>query len=136
MKNIKVKRLDDSNSVNVRIEHTAKMAPTVDELKELTNGDFRNVIRLAKKYRRANRSMSKFVDNEGLQISINSDDDYSAIVNDLVDLGNDEFRKAIKCAKQCRKANRMLDIAVGHYTKLAREDKERIANGRLAYEAS
>lgn len=135
MKNIKVKRLEDSNSVNVRFEHTAKMAPTVDELKELLPSDFRKVIRLAKRYRRANRSMAKFIDDESMKITLNTNDELAAIVNDLVDLGDSEFRKAIKCAKQYRKANRMLDIAIGRYTALQREDRKERMKG-LAYEAS
>ena len=72
MKNIKIKRLEDDNSVNVRIEHTTKMAATVDKLLKLDDYDFRKVIKISKKYRKANRSMAKFIDNPELRIKIES----------------------------------------------------------------
>ena len=138
MKNIKIKRLEDSNSVKVRIEHSAKMASTVDKLLKLDDRDFRRAIKISKKYRRANKSMAKFVDEDGLRIKIESNKTNSIIVNNLVDLGNREYRKAIRCAKQYRKANKMLDNAIGSYVRLAKEDRAQYQSRRmgLAYEAS
>jgi len=138
MKNIKIKRQDDDISVKVRIEHNAKMATTVDKLLKLRDEEFRKVIKISKKYRKANRAMSKFVDDEGLKIKIESNKTNSIIVNNLVDLGRSEYRKAIKCAKQYRKANKMLDTAIGSYVKLAKEDNQAFQSRRmgLAYEAS
>lgn len=94
MKNIKVKRLEDDNSVNVRIEHSTKMAATVDKLLKLDDGNFRKAISIAKKYRKANRSMAKFIDKEDLRIKIESNKSDSVIVNNLVDL-----RGCFFCAK-------------------------------------
>lgn len=133
MKNIKVKQLTD-NSVKVRIEHSAKMASTVDELLKLNDSDFRNAIISARKYRRANKKMSKFMDDAKLRIKIESKNELSAIVNDMVDLGRDEYRKAIRCAKQYRRANKMLDCAISKYVKLDKEDREGVRKG-LEYEA-
>lgn len=138
MKNIKVKRLEDDNSVNVRIEHSTKMAATVDKLLKLDDGNFRKAISIAKKYRKANRSMAKFIDKEDLRIKIESNKSDSIIVNNLVDLGKAEFRKAIRCAKQYRRANKMLDTALTNYVGLQREDNANTQSRRLglAYEAS
>ena len=138
MKNIKVKRLEDSNSVKVRIEHSAKMATTVDKLLKLDDREFRKVIAVSKKYRKANKAMAKFVDEEGLRIKIESNKTNSIIVNNLVDLGKREFHKAIRCAKKYRKANKMLDSAIANYVGLAKEDRAAFQSRRmgLAYEAS
>lgn len=138
MKNIKIKRLEDSNSVKVRIEHNAKMATTVDKLIKLNDREFQKAIAISKKYRRANKAMAKFVDEEGLKIKIESNKTNSIIVNNLVDLGKREYRKAIRCAKQYRKANKMLDTAIANYVGLAKEDRAGFQSRRmgLAYEAS
>ena len=138
MKNIKIKRLEDDNSVNVRIEHTTKMAATVDKLLKLDDYDFRKAIKISKKYRKANRSMAKFIDNPELRIKIESNKTNSIIVNNLVDLGKSEYRKAIRCAKQYRRANKMLDSAIANYIGLAKEDRANMQTRRmgLAYEAS
>ncbi len=138
MKNIKVKRLEDSNSVSVRIEHSAKMATTVDKLLKLDDYDFRKVIAISKKYRKANKAIFSFLDDESVKIKIQSNKANAIIINNLVDLGKTEFRKAIKCAKQYRHANKLLDSAVRHYVDLAKEDKAIHQSRRmgLAYEAS
>lgn len=138
MKNIKIKRLEDSNSVKVRIEHSAKMASTVDKLLKLNEYDFKKTIQIAKKYRHANKAMAKFIDNPELKIKIESNKTNSITVNNLVDLGKREFRKAIRCAKQYRKANKMLDSAIANYVGLAKEDHAQHQSRRmgLAYEAS
>ncbi|MBR2766825.1 hypothetical protein IKF63_01215 [Candidatus Saccharibacteria bacterium] len=138
MKNIKVKRLDDSNSVNVRIEHSAKMATTVDKLLKLDDYDFRKVIVVSKKYRKANKAIFSFLDDESVKIKIQSNKANAIIVNNLVDLGKAEFRKAIKCAKQYRHANKLLDSAISNYVGLKKEDHATIQSRRmgLAYEAS
>jgi len=138
MKNIKVKRQDDDISVKVRIEHSAKMTTTVDKLLKLEDDEFRKVVSISKKYRKANKAMADFIDEEDLKIKIRSNHTNSAIVNDLVDLGKNEYRKAIKCAKQYRKANKMLDSAIGKYAKLADEDSQILQSCQmgLTYEAS
>ncbi len=138
MKNIKVKRHEDDNSVKVRIEHNAKMASTVDKLLKLDERDFRQVIRVSRKYRKANKAMAKFIDDEGLKIKIESNKTNSIIVNNLTDLGKREYRKAIRCAKQYRKANKMLDTAIANYVGLAKEDRAGFQSRRmgLVYEAS
>ena len=133
MKNIKIKTLED-NSVKVRIEHSAKMTATVDELLKLSDSDFNNAIATAKNYRRANKKMSKFLDDQKLRIKIESSKELATIVNDMVDLGRDEFKKAISCAKQYRRANKMLDSAISKYVSLGKEDREGIRKG-LEYEA-
>lgn len=136
MKNIKVKRHEDDNSVKVRIEHNAKMASTVDKLLKLDERDFRRVIKVSRKYRKANKAMAKFIDDEGLKIKIESNKTNSIIVNNLTDLGKREYRKAIRCAKQYRKANKMLDSAIANYVGLAKEDRADFQSRRmgLAYE--
>lgn len=136
MKNIKVKRHEDDNSVKVRIEHSAKMASTVDKLLKLDDRDFRQVIKISRKYRKANKAMAKFIDDEGLKIKIESNKTNSIIVNNLTDLGKREYRKAIRCAKQYRKANKMLDSAIANYVGLAKEDRAGFQSRRmgLAYE--
>lgn len=136
MKNIKVKRHEDDNSVKVRIEHNAKMASTVDKLLKLDDRDFRQVIKISRKYRKANKAMAKFIDDEGLKIKIESNKTNSIIVNNLTDLGKREYRKAIRCAKQYRKANKMLDSAIANYVGLAKEDRAGFQSRRmgLAYE--
>lgn len=136
MKNIKVKRHEDDNSVKVRIEHNAKMASTVDKLLKLDERDFRRVIKVSRKYRKANKAMAKFIDDEGLKIKIESNKTNSIIVNNLTDLGKREYRKAIRCAKQYRKANKMLDSAITNYVGLAKEDRAGFESRRmgLAYE--
>lgn len=136
MKNIKVKRHEDDNSVKVRIEHNAKMASTVDKLLKLDERDFRQVIKVSRKYRKANKAMAKFIDDEGLKIKIESNKTNSIIVNNLTDLGKREYRKAIRCAKQYRKANKMLDSAIANYVGLAKEDRAGFQSRRmgLAYE--
>lgn len=136
MKNIKVKRHEDDNSVKVRIEHNAKMASTVDKLLKLDERDFRRVIKVSRKYRKANKAMAKFIDDEGLKIKIESNKTNSIIVNNLTDLGKREYRKAIRCAKQYRKANKMLDSAIANYVGLAKEDRAGFQSRRmgLAYE--
>lgn len=136
MKNIKVKRHEDDNSVKVRIEHNAKMASTVDKLLKLDERDFRRVIKVSRKYRNANKAMAKFIDDEGLKIKIESNKTNSIIVNNLTDLGKREYRKAIRCAKQYRKANKMLDSAIANYVGLAKEDRAGFQSRRmgLAYE--
>lgn len=136
MKNIKVKRHEDDNSVKVRIEHNAKMASTVDKLLKLDDRDFRQVIKVSRKYRKANKAMAKFIDDEGLKIKIESNKTNSIIVNNLTDLGKREYRKAIRCAKQYRKANKMLDSAIANYVGLAKEDRAGFQSRRmgLAYE--
>lgn len=68
MKNIKVKRHEDDNSVKVRIEHNAKMTSTVDKLLKLDECDCRQAIRVSRKYRRANKATTKFIDDERLKI--------------------------------------------------------------------
>lgn len=134
MKKIKVKRLEDDNSVNVRIEHTAKMAATVDKLLELSDSDFRNAIASARKYRRANRKMMKFMDDPKLRITIESKNELSEIVNHMVDLGHEEYKKAVRCAKQYRRANKMLSSAINKYVGLAKEDNEHVQS-RMQFEA-
>jgi len=126
MKNIKVKHLDDTNSVKVRIEHTAKMAESVDKLLKLSDYDFRQAIRVSKKYRKANKAMSKYADEETLKVRIDSKTKEADIVNDLMSLGETEYRKAIRCAKQYRRANKLLDSAISKYVGLKKEDEEMV----------
>lgn len=126
MKNIKVKHLDDTNSVKVRFEHTAKMAESVDKLLKLSDYDFRQAIRVSKKYRKANKAMSKYADEETLKVRIDSKTKEADIVNDLMSLGETEYRKAIRCAKQYRRANKLLDSAISKYVGLKKEDEEMV----------
>jgi hypothetical protein len=126
MKNIKVKHLDDTNSVKVRFEHTAKMTESVDKLLKLSDYDFRQAIRVSKKYRKANKAMSKYADEETLKVRIDSKTKEADIVNDLMSLGETEYRKAIRCAKQYRRANKLLDSAISKYVGLKKEDEEMV----------
>ncbi len=138
MKNIKIKQLADDNSVKVTIGHSYKMAANVDRLIKLNDSDFRKVVIIAKKYRKANKSMAKFIDKDAVQIKIESTKNEAYIVNGLVDLGNSEFRKTIRCARKYRKANKELDSAIHSYVKLQRQDRANFQTRRmgLAYEAS
>lgn len=128
MKNIKVKRLDDSNSVNVRIEHSTQMSKIVDKLLKLSDDDFKSSIKISRKYRKANKSMGKFIRVSELEIKIESTDERAQIVNSLACLGKAEYRKAIRCAKQYRKANKMLDSAISNYVTLDKEDRAKNMN--------
>lgn len=65
MKNIKVKRHEDDNSVKVRIEHNAKMASAVESFLKIDERDFRQAIRGSRKYRKTNKAMAKFINDEG-----------------------------------------------------------------------
>jgi hypothetical protein len=128
MKNIKVKHLDDSNSVNVRIEHSTQMSKIVDKLLKLSDDDFKSSIKISRKYRKANKSMGKFIRVSELEIKIESTDERAQIVNSLACLGKAEYRKTIRCAKQYREANKMLDSAISNYVTLAKEDRAKNMN--------
>lgn len=98
------------------------MTSTVDKLLKLDECDCRQAIRVSRKYRKANKATAKFIDDEGLKIKIESNKTNSIIVNNLTNLGEREYCKAIRCAKQYRKANKMLDSAIANYVCLAKED--------------
>lgn len=128
MKNTKVKHLDDSNSVNVRIEHSTQMSKIVDKLLKLSDDDFRSSIKISRKYRKANKAMGKLIRVSELEVKIESTDERAQIVNSLACLGKAEYRKAIRCAKQYRKANKMLDSAISNYVTLTKEDRAKNMN--------
>ena len=127
-KNIKVQVTEvEDNSVKVRFNHSPKMAETVDVLVELENTAFRRVVRIAKKYRRVNNLASRVFDSSKVDLTVVGTDSSFEIINTLISLGNEEFKKALKCAKKYRRANKLLDLAINNYKVLQEEDDEALS---------
>jgi len=126
-KNIKIKEILD-NSVKVNIVHSPKMAECVDKMTELNDKSFSKVVRLAKSYIRVNKLATKLFGSENVKIELKEE----PLVADLVSLGGD-FKKALKCAKKYRRANKLMSIAKANYKELERADKAILSQKAAVY---
>ena len=127
-KNIKLKVTEiEDNSVKVNIKHSPKMAEAVDALVELEEGSFRRVVKAAKSYRRANKLTSKLFGAHEVHLTVLGTDSSFKIINLLISLGGEEFKKTISCARKYRRADKMLNVAISNYKALKDEDAESLS---------
>lgn len=126
VRNIEITESFD-NSVKVNILHSPKMSEAVDALVELEERSFRRVVRAAKGYRRVNKVTSRGFDSSEVHLTVVGTDSSFKIINLLISLGDTEFKKALRCAKKYRRANKMLVLAITNYKELKDEDVEALS---------
>lgn len=126
VRNIEITETFD-NSVKVNFTHSPKMSEAVDALVELEERSFRRVVRVAKSYRRANGLANRLFDSRKVDLTVIGTDSSFKIINLLISLGDTEFKKALRCAKKYRRANKMLVLAITNYKELKDEDVEALS---------
>lgn len=121
-KNIKSKKIEVTeiidNSIKVNFTHSPRMAGAVDELITLDNKTYRQIIRLAKSYRKSNALAEKLF-GEKAEIKFTGSFE---IVSKLISLEAGSFKKAVKCARKYRHANKLMDLAEDNYKELQNAD--------------
>ncbi|MDO4978766.1 MAG: hypothetical protein Q4E47_01250 [Candidatus Saccharibacteria bacterium] len=115
-------------SVNVKIVHVAKLAEVADKLINMSDDGFRGVVKVARKYHRANLYLKRLTSEDSTtKIEFNSDN--NELLNQLTEFSYEDFRSVIKCAKKYRRISKALDDAENSYSKL----KEADLTARMAY---
>ncbi|MBR3169173.1 hypothetical protein IKF23_01915 [Candidatus Saccharibacteria bacterium] len=133
VKNIEVTEVFD-NSVKVNIKHSPKMAEAVDALVDLEEGNFHEIVAVAKKCHRLSSFTSELFDSSKVTLTVVGTEKSFEIINLLTSLGKDEFRKAVKCAKRYRRVNKLLSLANNNYKELKDEDNKSLSQKKgIAY---
>lgn len=131
-KNIKVKEILD-NSIKVNFVHSPRMSECVDKLVELSDEDFRKVVRISKSYIKVNKLAMKFYEPETISVGFVKGHSCLALATELIALEKEGFVKAVRCAKKYRRANKFMTIAKINYQELEDADKATLSQKAAIY---
>ncbi len=101
---------------------TAKMSATVDKLRDLDGATFQKLIRAARIHRKALDLINSHYEEAGATMKLSVANREAMVVNDLVLLGKDEFKRVIKVARKMRRADRTMELADKAYAQLKTDD--------------
>lgn len=112
----------NEQTVEVRQIKTQYAGDITEELTKVENKDFVQIVRISKKYRRANKHLSKLVKDFNMELY--SDDYNTEIINELIHLEDSIFARTIRNAKRTRKALSNLEHALLERKGIDADDRE------------
>lgn len=96
---------DNSESVAVRFDNRGQFEKMTEELNLLTDKRFKQIIRIAKAYRKTHARFEKFEgDTAGITLGGSN---HSNLMSKMINVDNREFRQLLKTVRRHRKAYRM-----------------------------
>lgn len=112
----------NEQSVEVRQIKTQYAGDITEELTKVEDKDFVQIVRISKKYRRANKYLSKLVKDFNMELY--SDDYNTEIINELIHFEDGIFARTIRNAKRTRKALSNLEHALLERKGIDADDRE------------
>ena len=96
---------DNSESVAVRFDNRGQFERMAEELNLLTDKRFKQIIRIAKAYRKTHARFEKFEgDTAGITLGGSN---HSNLMSKMINIDNRGFRQLLKTVRRHRKAYRM-----------------------------
>lgn len=129
VKTHKINIEDGAEKVEVRVIDAEKITTIVGRLIELDDKTFKKVARIANTYIKANELATRLFGDHKIDIVFSQADNIVRNASHLIALGRTGYKKAIKCAKQYRKANKMMDKANHNYDNL----EEQVGTLKMEY---
>ena len=108
-----------------------KLAETAESLKQMDGKHFKASVKLAKAYRKLNKSARKTL-GQTVDLHFKNAEDELITVEALVRMDLRDFRKTLAVARQLRRAERIMNDAQANLKDLKSDDQIRLENSFTA----